>query len=169
VPPGWERFLPENNEAFRARLHEYRGNDDTSISFGGGEGKVFWREGAPTALKRWFRSQIGRMGRSVQRLIDVKAGVEAEPTLASDIDVVEVHETGPDWIYRDFDINTRPLSESGPAAEAARLRAIQKLEALRGQRRLTQPLKLLLDRLRSNSDNLHWSPAKNKIFVIDME
>jgi hypothetical protein len=82
------------------------------------------------------------------------------------IDVVEVSRSGGDWVQRGFDPDSIPLKLAleDPAVAAARSEAIAALEGT------TDPtLKSLLDKLRNNSENIHWSPSKGKILVIDMQ
>jgi hypothetical protein len=121
------------------------------------------------ALKRWFRSRIKDMGESLRLLDKAREGVEANPKLKADIEVVRIHERGTDWVVRDFDPTLEPLRQavsSEPAAAAARARAIAELEGT------TDPvLKNLLGKLKKDppSANLHWSRAEEKILVIDMQ
>jgi hypothetical protein len=85
--------------------------------------------------------------------------------------VVKIYEEGPDWILRDFDPNSVEL-KAGPAeAQAARARAITELEAQRSSGGLSSMLTDLLNKLKKQppSTNLHWSPSKKKIVVIDMQ
>lgn len=104
------------------------------------------------------------MPESLEKLEDVKADVEGNPKLAADVEVVKIHEKGPDWILRDFDANSVEL-KAGPAeAQAARARALAELESLLKEGKLTAMLKDLLKKLKKEppSANLHWSPARER-------
>src|SRR5262249_44130194 len=115
---------------------------------------------------------IPDMPRSLKLLEDARTSVNANPQLSSVMEVVEIHETGPDWILRDFDPNTVELkSANDAAAQATRSKAIADLEALKKEGRLTDVLEDLLKKLKKEppSANLHWSATKQKIIVIDMQ
>jgi hypothetical protein len=132
---------------------------------------VFVADGKLIALKRWFKSRLGDMPASLSKLRQVRADVESHPKLSADIEVVKIHEEGPDWILRDFDANSLEL-KAGPAeAQAARARAITELETQRSNGGLSAMLADLLHKLKKQppSANLHWSPSKQKIVVIDMQ
>ena len=81
------------------------------------------------------------------------------------MDVVGVKEVGSDWILRDFDPDSIEIRNAldDPEVAAARQRVLTELEGT------TDPtLRTILNRLRRNSANIHWSPSKNKILIIDM-
>ncbi|HEX3476085.1 MAG TPA: DUF4157 domain-containing protein [Kofleriaceae bacterium] len=171
LPRSWDKFDPANNAPFRTRLNAFRGSDNLAPDYSGGEGRVFAADGQLMALKRWFRSRLGDMAESLSKLRQVRADVEANPRLSADVDVVRIYEEGPDWILRAFDPNSVEL-KSGPAeAQAARARAIAELEAQRSRGGLSPMLADLLGKLRREppSANLHWSPSRRKILVIDMQ
>jgi hypothetical protein len=161
------------NEGFRLRLQRFRGNDVLDPDFSGGEGRIFASEGKLTALKRWFQSRLADMPESLRLLRDVRSAVESDPKLNSVIDVVKIHEKGPDWILRDFDLNTVELKgASGDAsAQGARVKAIAQLESKQKAGGLSDELANLLKKLKKEppSANLHWSAEKGKIIVIDMQ
>jgi hypothetical protein len=112
------------------------------------------------------------MPRSIKLLRDANAGVEGNPTLKANMEVVKIGETGSDWVIRDFDGATVPLKNALGDAAAAKARAdsIAALEAMKKAGTLTEALKSLLGKLNKGpSANLHWSPTKGKIIVIDMQ
>jgi hypothetical protein len=171
LPRSWDKFEPAHNTAFKDRLAAFRGNANLEPNYSGGEGRVFAADGKLIALKRWFQSRLGDMAESLSKLKQVRGDIEAHPKLGADVDVVKIYEEGPDWILRDFDANSVEL-KAGPAeAEAARARAITELEALRSNGGLSPMLADLLKKLKKQppSANLHWSPSKGKIVVIDMQ
>lgn len=87
----------------------------------------------------------------------------AMPAAAAD---AAVSGTGRDWTRRTFDPDSVPLSRSlsDPRAAAARAEALAALEGT------TNPtLQSIRAKLTANSDNLHWSPSRGKILVIDMQ
>jgi len=171
-PKSWDKFDPANNQSFKERLNEFRGNDDLNPDYSGGEGRVFTSEGKTTGLKRWFKSRLGDMPESLRKLQDVRSEVSSNPKLNETIDVVEIHEQKGDWILRDFDANSLELKNAaGEGPVTARTRAINELEALRSEGKLTAVLADLLKKLKKEppSANLHWSPSKGKILVIDMQ
>jgi hypothetical protein len=170
-PTSWDKFDPTTNNQFKVVLRELRGTDNLSPNFAGGEGRIFAADGKLIALKRWFKVRLGDMPASVTKLRQVKADVESQRKLSADVDVVRVHEEGSDWILRDFDPNSVDL-KAGPAeAQAARARAIAELEVIKSNGELTAVLADLLKKLKKQppSANLHWSPSKGKILVIDMQ
>jgi hypothetical protein len=171
LPKSWDKFDIAGNDQFRARLKAFRGNENLTPDYSGGEGRVFAADGMLTALKRWFKVRLGDMPASLSKLRQVRADVESHPKLSADIEVVKIHEEGPDYILRDFDPNSLEL-KAGPAeAQAARARAIIELEARRSNGGLSAMLADLLHKLKKQppSANLHWSPSKQKIVVIDMQ
>jgi hypothetical protein len=170
-PKSWDKFEPTTNDQFRPRLNAFRGNENLTPDYSGGEGRVFAADGKLTALKRWFKSRLGDMPASLSKLRQVRADVESHSKLSADVDVVKIYEEGPDWILRDFDPNSVEL-KAGPAeAQAARARAITELEAQRSSGGLSPMLADLLSKLKRQppSANLHWSASKGKIVVIDMQ
>jgi hypothetical protein len=171
-PKSWSKFIADLNEAFKQRLNQFRGNNDLEPTFNkGGEGRVFAADGKLIALKRWFASRINDMPRSLQLLRDARAAIEPDPKLNGVLEVVKIEQTGPDWILRDFDPNTVELgdTEADPGAQAARSRAIAELQARQRAGGLSEILRNVLKKLNKNSDNLHWSDAKQKIIIIDMQ
>jgi hypothetical protein len=170
-PKSWDKFESTTNDQFKARLNAFRGNDSPTPDYSDGEGRIFAADGKLTALKRWFKSRLGDMPASLSKLRQVRTDVESHPKLSADVDVVKIYEEGPDWILRDFDPNSVEL-KAGPAeAQAARARAITELEAQRSSGGLSSMLTDLLNKLKRQppSANLHWSPSKKKIVVIDMQ
>jgi len=88
------------------------------------------------------------------------------------IDVVKVGDRGSDWAIRDFDPSSVELKAAGDGApQIARADAIAELERLKAEGSLTDVLADLLKKLKKEppSANLHWSPSKGKILVIDMQ
>ena len=118
-----------------------------------------------TALKRWYANRLQDMPASLQKLRDVQAAVQGNPELSAHVEVVKIHETGPDWIIRDWVDDSRPIGES-PGGEAARTAAI---DALQRKGSLSPIEQDLLGKLQRGSDNLHWSPSRGKIVIIDMQ
>lgn len=171
LPKSWDKFDSVGNDGFRARLKTFRGNENLAPDYSGGEGRVFAVDGSLMALKRWFKSRLGDMPASLSKLRQVLADVESHPKLAADVEVVKIHEEGTDWILRDFDPNSLELKAGPSEAQAARARAIKELEAMRSRGGLTTMLADLLHKLKKQppSANLHWSPSKQKIVVIDMQ
>ena len=128
LPRSWDKFEPTGNAEFQARLEAFRGSNNLNPTFAGGEGRIFAADGKLTALKRWFNVRLGDMPASIGKLRQVKVDVEMHAKLKADVDVVRIHEQGPDWILRDFDPNSVEL-KAGPAeAQTARARAIAELQ-----------------------------------------
>jgi hypothetical protein len=172
-PKSWNKFVADLNQAFRQRLNQFRGNNDLEPDFSGGEGRIFASEGKFTALKRWFQARLVDMPRSIGLLEDARSAIEPDPKLNNILEVVNIEEKGPDWILRDFDPNTVELKGAGgdPAAQSARARAIAELESRRQAGSINDILENVLKKLKKEppSANLHWSAAKQKIIVIDMQ
>ncbi|HEX8106433.1 MAG TPA: DUF4157 domain-containing protein [Kofleriaceae bacterium] len=166
-PPSWDNFDPAHNAEFKTKLEEFRGTDFMEQNYAGGEGAVYLGESKTTALKRWFAKRIGDMATSIAKLRSARSAVTGNPDLAKHIDVVEIHETGSDWIVRDFATGSDELKNfaSGPA-EIARTEAIKALEA-KPSRSATEDD--ILGKLKGKSANLHWEPARGKIVIIDMQ
>lgn len=101
-PASWSNFEPARNVEFKAKLEAFRGTDFMEQNYAGGEGAVYLGESKTTALKRWFAKRIGDMATSIAKLRSARAAVAGDPNLATHIDVVAIHETGGDWIVRDF-------------------------------------------------------------------
>jgi hypothetical protein len=106
------------------------------------------------------------MGESLRLLRSAKAAVDGNPRLNAVMDVVDVRSTGSDWALRGFDPESFPLRDAlaDPAVAATRAEAITALEGT-----TDSTLQNILSKLRSNSANLHWSPSRKKILVIDMQ
>jgi hypothetical protein len=164
-PKSWDKFDPGTNEAFKTKLESFRGSDDLEGGYSGGEGTVYPGPDRTTALKRWYRSRVADMPESLQKLHDAKAAVEANPELATNVEVVNVHETSGDWIIRDWVDDSRPIGDS-PGSDQARRAAI---DALQRKGALSTIEQDLLGKLQRSSDNLHWSPSRGKIVIIDMQ
>ena len=167
-PKSWADFDERFHTEFEQELREFRGSDDLDPNPGlrGGEGQLFLGKQPLQALKRWFKSRLGDMGESIRLLREARSGVQANGRLRAVVEVVEVSRTGSDWALRGFDPNSIPLKNAlgDSRASAARLEAIAALE--------TPPnatMQLIKDKLLSNSANLHWSPTKGKILIIDMQ
>jgi hypothetical protein len=167
-PRSWDDwFVAADNAEFKARLEEFRGTEFMEPNYTGGEGAVFLGDSKTTALKRWFKSRIDDFGPSVAKLRDARAAVLGEPGVAKYVDVVEVHQTGTDWILRDFVLDSGPLSKfTTGQAEAARQGAIA---ALKAKPSLSATEAAILGKLEGRSDNLHWDAVRGKIAVIDMQ
>jgi uncharacterized protein DUF4157 len=165
-PPTWESFDETNNEAFKKRLEDFRGTDDLDNSLRGGEGRVYPDESRTKALKRWFKKRLGDFAASIKLLKDAKVAVEALPDLAKLIDIVTVYEVEKDWILRDFVGDSDAIGHM-PDSEPSRLAAIAAIDAVK------PPRDPILDKLRGKladkSENIHWSPGRGKIVVIDMQ
>jgi hypothetical protein len=164
-PKSWDKFDATSNEAFKSKLESFRGNDDLENGYSGGEGTVYPGADRTTALKRWYANRLQDMPASLQKLRDVQAAVQGNPELSAHVEVVKIHETGPDWIIRDWVDDSRPIGES-PGGEAARTAAI---DALQRKGSLSPIEQDLLGKLQRGSDNLHWSPSRGKIVIIDMQ
>lgn len=165
-PRSWEKFELELHPAFAARLRRFRRNDRMEGHDRGGEGQIFRADRKPfEALKRWFKTRLGDMDESVQNLKDAKRFVDADSRLKDDMEVVAVHERGGDWIRRDFDPSSVALkAASGDgAAQAARQRVIGLLEGTTDRVGAS-----ILKKLNKESANIHWSPIRNKLLIIDM-
>jgi hypothetical protein len=169
LPNGWSKFVQRFNEQFSTRLRAFRGTGDRTANpaLRGGEGQLFESPTNPLrALKRWFESRIGDMPQSLRLLREAKSSVDADPILSRDMEVVEIHEVNNDWILRDFEPDSIPLRDavSDPEVAAARQRLIDGLEGTPNS-----TLRNILGKLRRNSANIHWSPSKQKLIVIDMQ
>ena len=176
VPKSWEKFNPEHHAEFKARLREFRGDDnlDPPDAFHGGEGQLFLAEQSPfLALKRWFKSRQADMSKSIQLLEQTRAAVESNAKLKADIEVVKFHERGGDWGLRDFDPASIPLKQAASDANVAavRGRVIAELQRMQSEGTLPQILAEVLRKLirQPPSENLHWSWAEGKILIIDMQ
>jgi hypothetical protein len=109
---------------------------------------------------------------SVRLLKEADSAIQANEALAADIEVVKIHRQGSDWILRDFDPRSFPLRDaigSDAIAQAAHSRVINILRANEG--RNSSVLNKILEKIqrRKPSENLHWSPEKRKILIIDMQ
>ncbi len=171
IPKSWEKFDRSYDTAFKEELRGFRGNDnlDSSPSLRGGEGQLFLSDNEPNlALKRWFSRRVADMPASIKLLEDAGSAIEANPSLKADIDVVKIYNTGSDWVVRDFDPNSGALGDfmGDSAASAARDRAIAEIEAMQNPDSILQDI---LKKLKRNSANIHWSPGKQKILIIDMQ
>lgn len=133
-PKSWEKFAAEHHSDFKTELNKFRGdtNLDPDPNLKGGEGWLFTSKLAPLrALKRWFKARIGDMPESIKKLRQAKQAVDTNPGLAAEMEVVEVHKVGNDWILRDFDAKTIPLKDamkSSTAAKEAQARALTAIE-----------------------------------------
>ncbi|NEO15010.1 MULTISPECIES: DUF4157 domain-containing protein [unclassified Moorena] len=170
-PPSWKSFEPSLHDKFKERLLEFRGDKNIELpdGFRGGEGQLFLSENHPElALKRWFQKRLGDMGESIRLLKGIQEAVEAHPKLKEDFEVVKIYEQGRDWIIRDFDIDTIPLPRAMDDTDiSSKLQAA--IEALEGtENEFLQNLRGKLLR-QPPSDNIHWSPNKQKFVIIDMQ
>lgn len=172
APASWQKFNPDHHAEFQTKLAAFRKSSDLEPTPGlrGGEGQLFLADAAKDrALKRWFQSREGDMAQSIQKLHDAGTVVANSPALSNDLDVVNIYEQGADWVVRDFDPTSVPLKNAlGDAnVAAARARAIGELEAMPRTATTADLLKKL--KKVPPSANVHWSPTKNKMLVIDMQ
>lgn len=167
-PQSWDDFDARFHEQFEAELGRFRGNGDLDPTPGlrGGEGQLFLGLDRTLALKRWFASRLQDMAESLRLLRAARQAVEGHPQARAHIDVVEVGRSGGDWAVRGFDPDSIPLARAVGDPHVAAVRA-QAIAALEGTTDAT--LQNVLAKLRSNSANLHWSPGRGKILVIDMQ
>jgi hypothetical protein len=107
------------------------------------------------------------MDESIRRLEVLNDAVKANPALSKRIEVVKVHDRGTDWILRDFDPDSIPLKS---ALKDSHVSSIHQgaMSELKGSQ--DDMLKMLEKRMNRNppSANIHWSPTKEKILIIDM-
>jgi hypothetical protein len=168
-PKSWDKFDPTTNAAFEKRLAEFNGgNFDGPRHLRGGEGQLFLSDKTPgLALKRWFEPRLGDMDESIRRLEVLNDAVKANPALSKRIEVVKVHDRGADWILRDFDSDSIPLKS---ALKDSHVSSVHQgaMSELKGSQ--DDMLKMLEKRMNRNppSANIHWSPTKEKIIIIDM-
>lgn len=171
IPPkSWGKFSSRHNDEFMIALEEFRGTSDLALTPGlrGGEGQLFTSPKAPdVALKRWYENRVNDMDLSIRKLEDVRDAVDNNPNLVNDVDVVRIYERGSDWVKRDFDPDSVPLKNAlaDPDVVEAKTRVMKELERSQDESLRSLAKKLSRD---PPSANLHWSPAKNKILVIDM-
>ena len=170
IPANWNRFDQAQDQQFIERLRQFQGEDNLDLTrpsgFAGGEGQLFFSSAQPDqALKRWFSSRLDDMPESVRLLDDAAAAIDNNADIARHLDVVRISDRGPDWIVRDFVSGTDPLRDvisSNPAAQAARDAVLPHLSGG------------VLDDINSKfmgtiSENLHWSPTRNQIIILDMQ
>jgi hypothetical protein len=107
------------------------------------------------------------MDESIRRLEVLNDAVKANPALSKRIEVVKVHDRGADWILRDFDPDSIPLKS---ALNDSHVTSVYQdaMGTLRGSQ--DDMLKMLEKMMNRNppSANIHWSPTKQKILIIDM-
>jgi hypothetical protein len=165
----WARFDSARDADFKAKLREFRGNDDLTMNrnMSGGEGQLFQSpKFTHRVLKRWFKNAPHTAENSVKRLAQAQAVVDSNPNLKKAMSVVRVHENGSDWIIRDYDPTSIPIRQAleDPNVAGARQQAVG---ALKGK---TDPVSLdLLKKIENNSGNLHWSPDQGTLLLIDTQ
>jgi hypothetical protein len=172
----WERFSPELEAAFKKRLLDFRQKLDLSMDtkFSGQEGQIFESEvEAGVCLKRWFKKALDKMPESIRLLEEAHAEIQSDPKLRDLIEIVRIHERGEDWILRDFEFDSIPLSKAlgDPKVSSVRASLFKELQARqRVEGTLSKALGDLLKKLgEPPSANVHWSPTKKKCVVIDMQ
>jgi len=136
-------------------------------SFRGGEGQLFLSNANPNlALKRWYQTRVGDLDQSVTVLQDAGAVVRRDPALNAMLDVVKIHDRGPDWALRDFYPDSLPLRHALGDEEVVNV-----LQRTRSALQENDHPALLDLTKRLNRDkpsaNFHWSPVQNKIIWID--
>lgn len=170
IPKEWKIFDPRYNDEFRNELEALRGNDDLGFDrkLRGGEGQLFRGKTLGKALKRWYKSTLAKsFAESLRLMKGARALVESDPVLAADLEVAGIDKAGGDWILRDFDPDSFEILEDDlkdPEISAARARVMDRLSLKNGE--LAKTMRL---RLKAKSINVHWSPAKGKILIIDMQ
>lgn len=164
-PESWYGFKAELNDAFRARLLAFRGNNDLNPTDKGGEGAVFRDAGGQRLLKRWYAERLSDMRRSVDLLKATRAAVEADVQLRQHIKVAAIHEEGPDWIMRDW-ITADQKVGSASESQNARKQVFEALGQMEARGRLPEALETLRTRISDRSENLRWDGTR--IVVIDM-
>lgn len=93
---------------------------------------------------------------------------DANPGLKKNIEVVQVHERGVDWILRDFDPDSIPLKSALKDSHVAGVHR-EVMSSLKGSQ--DELLLMVEKRIQRNppSTNMHWSLSKQKILIIDMQ
>jgi hypothetical protein len=164
-PESWFGFKADLNDAFRARLLNFRGTDDLKPTDKGGEGVVFRDAGDQRVLKRWYADRLGDMRRSVQLLKATRAAVERNTALSRYVRVIAIHEEGQDWILRDWVVAKQTIGRAAESQDAVKqvVEALGRMEAGSG---LPDELKTLRTRIRERSENLRWDGER--IVVVDM-
>ena len=165
----WDRFDSSHDQEFKNKLRDFRGNDDLTMNrkLAGGEGQLFLSDKFPgKALKRWFKNSPFTFQDALKRLAQAQAVVDSVAKLKQLMSVVQVDEKGSDWMVREFDTSSIPIGEAVKDPQVAAIRQ-QAIDALRGS---SDPMaQELLKKLENNSANIHWSPAKGKLLVIDTQ
>jgi hypothetical protein len=174
---------PATEQPFLDRLRAFRGNENAwpPDGFSGGEGQLFHSDREPgLALKRWYTGRVtdkkDSPGKptSVRLLRDAAKLVDGNPELAKHLEVVRVHDEGPDWILRDFDRRSSEVSDlespNRRAFDQAVAESVRILRTMQKTQPQNQALSALLGRLSSlpPSVNVHWSPVRGKLLIIDL-
>jgi hypothetical protein len=117
-------------------------------------------------MKRWFEGSMHKFHRSIYLLEEAEEVLDKVPGLNKLMDIVQVTEKGPDWVIRGFVKDSVPLEDaiSNPIVAQVRQDAINLLSKEKGFIE-----KEILDKLKNNSANLHWSDDTEKIIIIDMQ
>ncbi len=106
-------------------------------------------------------------------LEEAYAEIQSDPMLLELIEVLWIHERGEDWILRDFEFDSIPLSKAvgDPKVSSVRASLVKELQAKQhAEGTLSKALGDLLKKLgEPPSANVHWSPTKKKCVVIDMQ
>lgn len=154
---------------FYDRLQAFRGNQDLTFDpkMHGREGQIYTSDRYPDrALKRFFRPLSGNPWDGVKTLENARERVKSNPRLDPHLEVVQIYEKGDDWIVRDFDPASKPIKHvlDNPEVKAAVEATIRELQSLPDP-----SLEKILHKLNRTppSENLHWSPSRKKIFLID--
>ncbi|MCW5806190.1 MAG: DUF4157 domain-containing protein [Deltaproteobacteria bacterium] len=163
-PREWnEKFKQESNATFARRLEEFRGTIDRSPQGAGGEGAVFVGGDETRALKRWFKSRLKDFQSAIDRLRAYRDTINNNPQISKHVEVVRIYEVGDDWILRDW-IKDSVEIRSAPESELSRKASIDALQAS------TNAIERdLAKKLNERSANVHWSPSRAKMIVIDTQ
>ena len=167
----WSKFDRQNDLEFRRALFSFRGTEETHYDprHRGGEGQLFLNDKKPgLTLKRFFRhSELQNPWEGVLSIENARLLVEQDRDLREVLWVAAIYQRGSDWILRDFDATSVPLSEVFHETEARH--AFKVLRTLLKDRR-EPSLKIIRQYLERPklSPNVHWSPTRNKVFIIDL-
>lgn len=163
------KFNSEFDPLFFRVSNYYDFDLDPKQRLHGREGQLFFSDRfLNLTLKRFFKSKNASYKKGIDDLRATRSMVLSYTDLSKFLEIAEIHEEGPDWIIRDFDPSSVPLKKV--MFDPTIYSKIQHLKINIKKLHLSEKFKNILNKLNRNppSENIHWSPQKNKLLIFDM-
>ena len=156
-------------------IHEFKGVDASKVrhDYAGGEGRIYVHKDNPNLALKVFTSPTGNVSESIENFVAISKAVnEGAIARAANGKLVapKILSRGENWITRTFYPNTVPLNEVRKMKDQKMLRVCERLMESVASAVSTvsnRDGKLVVERIRKRSVNIHCDPSNNRLVLID--